>query len=233
MVAEVVEALKVQNPWWETKEVPLELIGYKRDLDLKEFLKIREIKLITGVRRGGKSTLFYQLIKELISEGTDPTSVLFINFDFNKFKGYSLDKVFQDYLELTGVNPKEVYLFLDEVHHRDDWVPWVRRNYDLRTIKQIFIIDSSSKLMEKEYSKLLSGRNVKIVVFSLSFTEYLRFADIQIDDIKLVSSRTEAKIKSVLRDYLKFGAFPEVFFKSEQFKYKVLKDYFDDIINKI
>jgi len=232
MVAEVVEALKVQNPWWETKEVPLELIGYKRDLDLKEFLKIREIKLITGVRRGGKSTLFYQLIKELISEGTDPTSVLFINFDFNKFKGYSLDKVFQDYLELTGVNPKEVYLFLDEVHHRDDWVPWVRRNYDLRTIKQIFITDSSSKLMEKEYSKLLSGRNVKIIVFSLSFTEYLRFADIQIDDIKLVSSRTEAKIKSVLRDYLKFGAFPEVFFKSEQFKYKVLKDYFDDIINK-
>ena len=64
--------LLTQNPWWERRKVPEALLGRPRDVGLDELLYYKEIKVITGVRRSGKSTLMFQLINKLLNSGTQP-----------------------------------------------------------------------------------------------------------------------------------------------------------------
>src|SRR3989338_1828817 len=228
----VLDVLKEWNPWWERKELVKELEGRARPAyrDLLDSITIREITIILGVRRSGKSTLMYQMVDNLLKKGVLPEQILFVNFEDKKLFDTSLEQIYHDYRE--NLNPdKKAYLFLDEIHRKRDWESWIRKQYDLKTNDKFVISCSCSYLLRKEYSTLLTGRNITFEVFPLSFKEYLSFKDITIKE-KIILERTKHLVLNNLKNYLELGGFPEIFFKQERYKTKILEQYFDDVLYK-
>lgn len=227
----MIETLSEWNHWWRERRVEGDLLGKKRGMlkELEKSLGFREIKLLIGVRRSGKSTLFYQLIDTLLAKNVKPEEVLLINFEDDVLAKKTLREVFDAYQ--SNINPDvKPYLFLDEVHRCKEWVLFLRKLYDLKKIKQIFITDSSSKFIKPEYAEVLTGRNIGIPIFPLSFAEHLQWKKVKFDTML---SRGEAnKVKRELLRFLRWGGFPEVFFKSPAAKKKLLTEYFSDIIHK-
>ncbi|MCD4808342.1 MAG: ATP-binding protein, partial [Methanosarcinales archaeon] len=221
------------NVWWEIKEVPGNLLGRqrKKSTELIDLLKLREVKIVTGVRRSGKSTLLYQVIEHLLKSGVAAENILLINFEDAALAHYSPEEIYESYL--SELNPAfDNFVFIDEVQRKKDWEMWVRKKYDLKHIKNFFVTGSSASLLKKEYSTLLTGRNLSVDVFPLSFREFLLFSDIQINNTEIISTQTRSKVLFGLKKYLEWGGFPEVFFVDDNYKRRLLNQYFDDIIYK-
>lgn len=228
---QIIEILEESNFWKREQETGILRAGYLKQL--RELEKTDMIVCIKGVRRSGKSTILMQYIKSLIERGIDPKQTLYVNFDdFRFFSELELELIsdtVQAYLEV--INPKGIYyLFFDEMQRIKGWEYFVRSTYDRKKAK-IFITGSSSKLMSKEFSTLLTGRHLDISIFPLSFQEFLSFKDVVVnkeDLLDLISKKREIKV--LLRDYLEYGGFPKVVLTEE--KKEILKTYFDDIVTK-
>jgi len=220
------EALEDWNPWWIDGKVSKELIGRPRDiLSTIEHAAIpHKIKVITGVRRSGKSTIFYQLIDKLLRK-TDPKNILLLNFDDVRFSD-PLEKIYKAYIELKM--PDNIYLFLDEVHNAKEWVSLVRRLVDLKKA-EIFITDSSSYFIPIDYTKILTGRKISFEVYPLSFKEYLNFKNIK---ARSFGTEEAAKIRGYLKEYIMQGGFPELFSAPKKYHRSILIEYFEDIVTK-
>jgi predicted AAA+ superfamily ATPase len=231
MKRDIIKILADWNIWWERKKVPVELLGKERDKskDLIDLLKLREIKIVTGVRRSGKSTLLYQVIDSLLKTGIPPKNILLINFEDAGLAHYSLDEIYESYL--SELNPElDNYIFIDEAQRKKDWEKWIRKKYDLRHAANFFVSGSSSGLLKKEYSSLLTGRNVSMDVFPVSYHEFLDFSGIAIKNTEIITTETKSKVLFHLKKYLEFGGFPEVFFIDENYKRRLLNQYFEDMI---
>lgn len=232
-----IEKLYESNPWWAGRSVSVELKGKLRndyDLLLKS-ISIDEVTIITGVRRSGKSTLMYQMVDQLLKEGIAPDQILFINLEDNKIANDTLDEIYEAYK--VNINPnRRAYLFLDEIHKREKWEYWIRNHYDKHSDCKFIISGSCSYLLKKEYSTLLTGRNLTFDVFPLSFKEYLSFKGIEINQISLnkgiILDNDKYIILNTLDEYLDYGGFPAVFFREKEFKTRILAQYFDDILYK-
>ena len=181
-----IEKLNEWNQWWEDKEFINELKGIDRpDYDyLLNSIDVKEITIITGVRRSGKSTLMYQMIDRLLKKRVEPVQILFVNLEDKKLSNNSLDEIYESYRENVNLD-KKAYIFFDEIHKRDGWESWIRKKYDLKTNTKFVISGSCSYLLKKEYSTLLTGRNLTLPVFPLGFWEYLMFKGIDADRNKI------------------------------------------------
>ncbi len=225
------------NPWWESKELIKGLIGKHRpNYDyLVNSVGIKEITIITGVRRSGKSTFMYQMISNLLKIETDPKQILFVNLEDKRLTNEPLDSIYQCYRENINID-KKAYIFFDEIHRKEGWESWIRNKYDQKTNNKFVISGSCSYLLKKEYSTLLTGRNLTFEVFPLSFEEFLLFKGIEVDkgNIKknILLEKTKLAIFKNLKEYLNLGGFPEIVFKPENYKMRVLEQYFDDILYK-
>jgi predicted AAA+ superfamily ATPase len=177
----------------------------------------------------------YDMIDNLIKRGIKPNQILFVNFEDKKLSEESLDDMYNTYRKELNLDEK-AYIFFDEIHRKKDWESWIRKKYDLKTNDKFIISGSCSYLLRKEYSTLLSGRNLSYDVFPLSFEEFLLFKNIKVDkgDLKkgIILEKTRISILRALDEYLEFGGFPEVLFKNRYFKTKLLEQYFDDILYK-
>ncbi len=225
------------NPWWEKPELIDELAGKPRPQykDLLNSTGIKEITIITGIRRSGKSTLMYQIIQNLLKKGINREQILFINLEDKKLEKDSLDDIYLSYKENINID-KKAFIFLDEIHRKKDWESWIRKKYDLKTNDKFIISGSSSYLLKREYSTLLTGRNITFEVFPLSFEEFLAFKGITINKENIakgmVLEKTKINILKNLSEYLSLGGFPEITLKQEPYKLKILEQYFDDILYK-
>ncbi len=225
------------NPWWENKEAINDLKGINRKEynSLISSVDIKEVTIITGVRRSGKSTLMYQMIDYLLSRGVKPEQILFLNVEDRQFIQYSLEDIYSSYRET--LNPRDrAYIFIDEIHRKDGWESWIRKKYDLKCDCKFVISGSCSYLLKKEYSTLLTGRNLSFEVFPLSFREFMLFKGLILDKEKLskgiITDKTRYEILNSLIEFIELGGFPEIFFAKESYKTKILKQYFDDILYK-
>ncbi|MBI4439124.1 ATP-binding protein [Candidatus Woesearchaeota archaeon] len=225
------------NPWWENPDTVNELEGIPRPKysQLIDSIQVREITVLSGIRRSGKSTLMYQIIGNLLRAGTKPHQILFVNLEDKKLADVSLDDIYEVYRRSLNIDDV-AYIFFDEVQKKEGWESWIRKKYDLKTKDKFVISGSSSYLLRKEYSTLLTGRNLTFEVFPLSFKEFLLFKNVDIDIHKIktgvILETTKRILIKLLDEYLKLGGFPEVLFKPEQFKIKLLEQYFDDILYK-
>lgn len=225
---QILEILNDWNFWRKEIDTGITREGY---LDLcQKFLKPNVALAIIGVRRSGKSCLMKQLAKELISKGVDKKDILFINFEDKRFTDVDnkfLQKIYEVYLE--QMKPKnKPYLFLDEINKVPEWERFVRTFHELNNAK-IIVSGSSAKLLKGELATLLTGRHLDIVVFPLSFKEYLYFKNLVVkDELDIISKRIE--IKRHFSEYLEEGGFPEAVLNQE--KKQLLLTYFDDIITK-
>lgn len=225
---EIIKILEDWNFWERDLNTGFDRSYYLNKL--KSFMESSHIIVISGARRSGKSFIMRQMAKSLINEGISKNSTLTVNFEDPRFverDTETLQKIYEVYLEF--LNPQEKpCLFLDEIQEVEDWERWVRTIHELNKAK-IVISGSNAKLLSKELSTLLTGRHLDLVIFPLSFKEYLAFKGINLVD-KLEIINKEIEIKRLLRECLEFGSFPEVVLGGE--KRQILLNYFEDILNK-
>ena len=124
------------------------------------------------------------------------------------------------------------FLFLDEVHNIPEWSRWLRRIHDTEKIR-IFVTGSSSKMSSREIPTELRGRFIEVKVFPLSFKEYLRFKNINVD-LKIVdqSENEKAKIIKAFNEYLEVGGMPEVVLADEARKIDIIHNYYNTVIRR-
>jgi len=221
------EAMEDWNPWWSEETVSSDLKGIERDtlnaaLDLVETFRV---KVVTGVRRCGKSTLLYQIIDSLLKK-EKANNVLLLNFDDVRLSSAPLEQIYKVYLE--ELKPTKVYIFLDEAHGASDWVSLVRRLIDLKKA-YVFVTDSSSYFIPLDYARILTGRKISLELYPLSFKEFLRFKGVTAG-----GEGTEARaiVRGYLKEYMVRGGFPEPFFHSDKLARKTLLEYFEDVVTK-
>jgi hypothetical protein len=229
--AKLFEILSSYNHFWRTGALDA---GIKRDIlsACLNQLDSKEVIVFKGVRRCGKSTLMAQVIRELLARNVQPASILRINLEEPLFSSeYSielLEQIYRTYRE--KVQPEgRCWLFMDEIQNVPGWESWVRGRIETEDIK-IFVTGSSSQMLSREIGTKLTGRNVSFEVYPLSFMEFLRFKNLEINSELDYIARKSAVRKS-FNDYLKFGGFPEVVLKeSNDDKELLLKGYFEDIL---
>jgi len=231
----VQRALSFWNGWWYGEAVP-ESIPRKEYLDdLVPMLDMREIVVLIGVRRSGKSTLLYQMVDHLLK--TNPAcNICYINFDDDALIPFVRDPEFLQVIYETYLEEQEpdgrVFLFFDEIQNLESWEAWVKKMYDKNRDVKFIITGSSSSLLKKEYSSLLTGRVITTETYPLSFGEYLTFTDSSPADKTLgYLLNQKPAIKRKLAEYMKYGGFPEVVLQNvERLKVEQLKNYFSGII---
>lgn len=230
----IIQILADWNPWWRTGRVPAELRGITRPYtgELIRLAGERQVKIVTGVRRSGKSTLFYQLIDWLLeTQKVPPQQVLLINFEDLSLEQAGIEQIYNAYQMAFG--PQEAnWFFFDEIHRQQHWESWIRKWYDLKRDVQFFVTGSSAYLLKKEYATLLTGRNLAVEVFPLSFREFLSFSGVEAPDPRTLSTSEANELRYHFQKYLAAGGFPEVFSKNENFRRRLLNQYFEDILYK-
>ena len=232
--AEIMKALADWNPWWATGNVADDLKGVKRPYtdELIHLADERHIKIITGVRRCGKSTLFYQVIDWLLQKQKIPAKqIVLVNFEDQVLEKAGIEKIIEAYQGTYGVKD-EIWLFLDEIPRLEGWERWIRKWYDLKRNIQFFVTGSSAHLLKKEYATLLTGRNLALEVFPLSFKEFLQFSRFDIPELSTISTTMANTLYFYFNQNLSTCGFPEVFSKREDMKRRLLNQYFEDILYK-
>ncbi len=187
----------------------------KRDLDLSKLLKTRQIVIISGIRRCGKSTLLQLINKELKKD------FLYFNFDDERVVNFSSDdfnSLFELFLES---NPKDFVFYFDEIQVIPGWEKFLNRMYE-QGIK-IFVTGSNAKLLSSEIATALTGRNIVVYLSPFSFKEFLRFRNIPSD---FSSTSKLASIKRAFKSYFLLGGFPLVVQENDSF---LIKQYYSDI----
>lgn len=213
----LIEILKRWNPWEKRIDSGIKRKNY---LDkIIPYMERREVIVLKGIRRSGKSTIVKQIISKLINDGVDKKQILYVNLEEYAFAD-SLDiRLFDEMLKVYkeySFNKKRIYFFIDEIQKIPSWEKWVRTKYDLNENIKFIITGSSASLLSRELSTLLTGRNISFTVMPLSFAEFIEF------------TKTED-----LQQYMEFGGFPEVVLeKSEEKKERLLQQYFEDIVHK-
>ena len=192
--------------------------------ELRVPLKSGQIITLIGPRRSGKTFYFYQLIKELPRE-----DVLYIDFEHPIFEGFcarDIVDVLKLHREAFG---EPVYIFLDEVQAVKDWERMVRYLHDEGY--SVFVTGSSSKLLSMEIASRLRGRTLTYTMLPFSFREFLRARGYRMR--RPLSSKREAELKALLREYLEWGGFPRVVLEdNETIREKLLEEYLDMVLYK-
>lgn len=225
------EIISSYNRYWSTGNIDA---GIPRDLlpACLGQLDSREVIVLKGVRRSGKSTLMAQVIRELLGRNLQPTAILRVNLEEPLFSSeYSVDlleQIYRTYRERVQPEGK-CWLFMDEVQNIPGWESWVRGRSETEDIK-IFVTGSSSQMLSREIGTKLTGRNVSFEVYPLSFREFLRFNNLEItSDFEYTNKKSS--VRKLFNDYLKYGGFPEVVLKdSDEDKQLLLKNYFEDLL---
>ena len=166
---------------------------------IMEYVDTPFIKILTGIRRCGKSTILKLIMQKLRERGIEEEQIVSYRFDSMEYDGYTAQQMYQK-LKSSLQPDKRTYLFLDEVQEIDNWEKIVNSlatdfNVD------IYVTGSNSRMMSSEISTYLTGRYISFRIYTLSFAEYL--------DFKSRYTETAAP-KQELIDYIKLGGFPAV-----------------------
>ena len=217
------------NDWWADKPVDTGVLRENYILQISELLDTREIIVLEGVRRSGKSTIMHQIINKLLTK-TSKNNICYVNLDDQRF-GNDLEKIFDTYLELSSPD-KKIYFFIDEIQNIEFWEKWIKSKYDKNRNIKFIISGSTTTLLSKEYGYLLSGRYFRIAVMPFAFDEILNFKKIDFEG-KMPPIQNKIKLKRTLAEFIEFGGFPEVVLeKNKKIKTERLKTYFESILLK-
>ncbi len=193
----------------------------KRDFYLNKLIAFKDmesVKVVTGIRRCGKSSVLKLMVAHLLETGILAEQIIEMNFESYDFKNMTVDE-FYSYVKERCVPDKRMYLFLDEVQRIEAWEDAVNAfRVDLDC--DIYITGSNSYLLSSEYSTYLSGRCVEIKMLPLSFREFIYFHGFEIKEIRSVlggirkqlfdKNNEQYELREVFDAYLKFGGMPGI-----------------------
>lgn len=194
----------------------------ERNIYLEKLIALKDkqlIKVITGIRRCGKSTMFKLYQDYLLSNGVDKTQIISINFEDADFEDLTDYKKLYEYLKLRLLKNKMTYIFLDEIQNVKDFQKAVDSLY-IKDNVDIYITGSNAYLLSGELATLLSGRYVQINMLPLSFKEYS----------SAINNNSLISIEKVFSNYLSDGGFPYILNLPDE---STKKDYLEGIYNTI
>ena len=189
---------------------------------LEPFIDKPLVKILAGVRRCGKSTIFEMLKEEFLRRGVSMDHIICKRYTEMDIPESITAKQMYDELTAAMLGKGHCYLLLDEIQEIDGWEKAVNSLLE-STDADIYVTGSNSKLMSSEISTYLTGRYVSIPVYTLSFKEYLAFKQ----DSPL--SRRE-----LLEDYIRFGGFPIVALSEydEQSAYQIVNGIYHTVVSR-
>lgn len=201
--------LPLLNEWWEKGSVSREKAPPYRRKIFKNiwdtFSSYRQVLVLSGLRRVGKTTIIHQLIDEHLRKGIDPKRIFYFSFDE---KVEDPTRLLNEYSKMTKIDwrHEEIFIFLDEVHKLPGWSSKVKLLYDTLPKSKILISGSASVTVEKEASKNLAGRHFCFEVPPLTLQEFaeLYFGE-NIEDYEIHRGRLEM----IFQDYIR-KPFPEL-----------------------
>lgn len=198
----------------------------KRELYLK---KLRDsydselIKVITGIRRCGKSVLLLQIIEELKEKGIKAENIIYINFEDYDYTDYTDPKKFHSYIKSKIINNSKYYLLFDEIQNVNDFEK-VINSFRATLNVSIFITGSNSKLLSGELATHLSGRYISVKMMPFTYKEFL--------ELKVLKNEKIDEEDSFI-EYLEWGGMPQIYNSSSLLEKKMyLRDLYNTIILK-
>lgn len=192
---------------------------------LENFIDKPFVKIITGIRRSGKSSILILFKERLIAKGVSPEHIVYVNFESFIYADLRTAENLYNYIaSKLAVSNEKNYLLLDEIQEVENWEKCVNSllvDYNV----DIYLTGSNSHLLSSELATFLAGRYVDIPVFTLSFKEYLRFRS-------SFSKSEEPNKKEAFVQYLRLGGFPSIHIAdyNEESAYKIVFDIYSSII---
>lgn len=176
------------------------------------------IKIVTGIRRCGKSTLFEIFQDYLINNGVSNNQIISINFEDYDYEELTDPHKLYEYIKDKIISNKKMYVFLDEIQNVNDFHKvvdslFIKKNIDL------YLTGSNAYMLSSEIATLISGRYVEIKMLPLSFKEYVQ------------STGDTNNLNKKYRDYIEFSSFPYVLELKNQ--YKEINVYLEGLLNTI
>jgi len=197
---------------------------FERPEYLNQLIKFKDtdfIKVITGVRRSGKSVLLMLFQEHLIKEGVLDDHIIYMNFESFEYQTITTEEKFREKLnELLPKDTKKVYLLFDEIQVVEGWqrvINGIRVSFD----SDIVITGSNANMLSGELATLLSGRYIEIPIYPFSFQEFLNVKGIELNS---------RKVDIAYDEYEKYGGFPSVTIAEESIKDTILSGIFDTIV---
>ena len=195
-----------------------------REKYLNKMIELKDtefIKVITGVRRSGKSTLMLMYKDYLLNNGVNKENIIYINFEsamYDDIKNYN-----DLYKYVKGkIKKDKIYLLLDEVQNVESWEKTINSfkvDFDI----DIYITGSNAYLLSSELSTLLSGRYIEIKIYPLSFKEFLNF-----------NHYDNTNLEDKFNNYLKYGGLPAITLikNNDELVLAYLNDIYNSIVKK-
>src|SRR5690606_27631323 len=190
---------------------------------IKPFINKSQIKILTGIRRSGKSTVLNLLKTALVESGVKPEQIITINFESFAYSELLLAKTLYQHVKNEIKSADKHYLLLDEIQEVQDWEKAVNSflvDFDV----DIYLTGSNSHLLSSELATYLAGRYIEIPVYTLSYKEFLDFR-------KKYFSNDQNEINLFLH-YLRKGGFPVIHTAdyTEESAYKIVYDIYSSVI---
>lgn len=193
----------------------------KRDLYLNKIIAFQDtepVKVVTGIRRCGKSSLLKLMTLHLKENGVTDNQILEMNFESHAYKNMNSDS-FYEYVKQHIVPNKRMYLFFDEVQRVSDWEDAVN-SFRVDFNCDIYVTGSNAYMLSSEYATYLSGRCVEIKMLPLSFSEFITFHNFEIREMKSALGGTRKQVfdkagehyelREVFDAYMRFGGMPGI-----------------------
>lgn len=199
----------------------------KRELYLEKirpYYDIDIIKVLTGMRRSGKSIILKQIMNEIISTSkVSKDHIIYINFEDFAYEEIKTAKLFYELVKSKMIDDEKYYMFFDEIQHVSEFEK-VIASFKATCNCSIFITGSNSKLLSGELATLLVGRTVEFKILPFSYKEscdYLKLNGVNVNHDEF------------FYNYLEFGGLPQRFdFKSPDATLKYLKEHYQGICEK-
>ncbi|MBU1157707.1 MAG: ATP-binding protein, partial [Candidatus Thermoplasmatota archaeon] len=222
----LVRQIVISNPQWRGESLAEhveEIILRESIEELTSFADDRQIVLVTGPRRSGKTTAITKTMQDLLDRGVNSKNTMYFSFDEVLSREHTiLEDVVSYFLEnVVPTKPSKknpVFLFLDEIQFINEWPTILKRIYETKSNVKIFASGSSSLGLRKGMGESLAGRAFDITIPTLSFREYLAFKGIEVPRIPLIWSDApvpesfmliQNEITNALTNYLVRGGYPE------------------------
>lgn len=197
---------------------------FQRPVYLNQLIKFKDsdfIKVITGVRRSGKSVLLMLYKEYLKNENVKDDHIIYMNFESYDYQTITTEDKFRRKLDqLIPEDNDKVYFLFDEIQAVDRWQR-VINGLRVSFKSDIVITGSNANMLSGELATLLSGRYIEVPIYPFSFLEFLSANKIEINS---------RKIDSAYSEYEKYGGFPSVVIAEESIKDTILSGIFDTIV---
>ena len=190
---------------------------------IRPFYDVDLIKVITGIRRCGKSVILNQIIDELKNNGIEEKQIIYINFEFEDYYDICEHKIFYQYIKEKIVNDKKYYLFFDEIQKVEKWelaINSLKAYY--KDNVSIFITGSNSDLLSSEFATYIAGRYVSFRIYPFTFKE--------VCELKKVTNKNKYELQDCFNEYMVWGGMPQRFVMTGE---EQIRTYLMDIYNSI